>query len=102
MDNARTHSAKTHSLLDFGKSSGTRCPVEQIEYTDQEGQRQVLDCYFQDGPRRGMSKGLLCIAEELNLEMPSKIKLDDLRRLLSQHPAFETVQSYYLKFLVTC
>ena len=34
VDNARTHSAKSHSLLDFGKSVGTRCPVDKIEYTD--------------------------------------------------------------------
>lgn len=41
VDNARTHSAKAHSLLDFGKSSGTRCPVECIEYTDHEGEKQI-------------------------------------------------------------
>lgn len=94
--NARTHSAKSHSLLDFGKSSGTRFPVNKIEYTDSTGQQLILDCYFQNGSNRGWSKGLLCIAKELKLEMPSKIKLADLRTLLYHHPAFQAVSFYTL------
>ena len=34
VDNLRMHSAKLYSLLDFGKSVETRCPVDKIEYTD--------------------------------------------------------------------
>lgn len=96
VDDARTHSAKSHSLLDFGKGSGTRCPVDKIEYKDSNGQQQILNCYFENGPKKGLSKGLLYIAQELQIEMPSKIKLDDLRTLLSVHPAFQTVNPYTL------
>jgi hypothetical protein len=91
VDNARTHTAKSHSLLDFGKSIGTRCPVDKIEYTDAKGKARVLYCYFQSGPDQGKSKGLLELAKELEVNLPSKIKLDNLRDLLSDHPAFKTV-----------
>ena len=59
VDNARTHTAKSYSLQDFGKNIGTRCPVEQIEYVDDHGSRKMLDCYFKDGPNKGKSKGLV-------------------------------------------
>jgi hypothetical protein len=29
-DNARTHTAKSHSVNDFGKNIGTKCAVDQI------------------------------------------------------------------------
>ncbi|CAF3889700.1 unnamed protein product, partial [Rotaria sp. Silwood1] len=32
VDNARTHTAKSYSLNDFGKSVGTRCPVEILVF----------------------------------------------------------------------
>jgi hypothetical protein len=96
VDNARTHTAKSHSLSDFGKSIGTRCPVDKIEYTDTKGKSKVLHCYFQSGPHKGESKGLLEIAKELEIKMSSKIKLDDLRELLSDHPAFKNVRNSLL------
>ncbi len=96
VDNARTHSAKTHSLLDFGKSIGTRCAVDKIEYTDARGKKQILNCYFESGTNQGMSKGLLNIAKELKVKLPSKIKLEDLRVILSDHSAFKTVSFYTL------
>ena len=90
--------------MDFGKSPGTRCPVDTIEYVDAQGQKQILNCYFQDGPNHGMSKGLLYLAKELKVKVPSKIKLEDLRTLLSDHPAFKTVSFYtllnFLKLLI--
>jgi len=96
VDNARTHTAKSHSLLDFGKSCGTRCPLDKIEYTDTQGKGHILHCYFESGPNKGLSKGLVEIAKELKVKLPSNIKLDDLRALLSDHPAFKTVSSYTL------
>lgn len=96
VDNARTHSAKSHSLLDFGKSLGTRCPIDKIEYTDAQGNKQILDCYFQNGPNKGKSKGLMNLAKELKVNLPSKIKLEDLRALLSDHPAFKIVSFHTL------
>lgn len=82
--------------MDFGKSTGTRCPLDKIEYKDEHGQQQTLHCYFQNGSNRGLSKGLLCIAKELKLKVPAKILLNDLRTLLSHHPAFITVRFYIL------
>ncbi len=93
VDNARTHTKKSHSLVDFGKSIGRRCPVDKIEYTDAKEKSKVLQCYFQSGPDQGKSKGLLEIAKELKVKLPSKIKLDDCLELLSDHPAFKTVRS---------
>ncbi len=37
VDNAKTHTAKAYSLLDFGKSIGTRCATNTIEYIDKHG-----------------------------------------------------------------
>ena len=46
VDNARTHTAKAYSLQDFGKSIGTRCAVQCIEYIDEDGNPQLIDCFF--------------------------------------------------------
>jgi len=46
VDNARTHTTKSYSLQEFGKNVGTRCPVEQIEYVDENGTIRIIDCYF--------------------------------------------------------
>jgi hypothetical protein len=91
VDNARTHSAKSHSVYDFGKSIGTRCPVDTIEFVDSQGTKQTLDCYFISGPEQGLSKGLLEIATELKLTTASNLKLNELQKLLSDHPAFSNV-----------
>ena len=90
-DNARTHTAKQYTIHDFAKGVDTRCPVQFIEYIDENGNKQLIDCYFKRGPNKGMSKGLLEIAKELNVLMPKACKLDQLRSLLSQHRAFQNV-----------
>ncbi|CAF0955980.1 unnamed protein product [Didymodactylos carnosus] len=89
VDNARTHTAKSHSLQDFGKRIGTRCPVDKIEYVDLQGKRQTLNCYFQNGRHQGLSKGLYEISKELNVILPSKTTLEDLHKALADHPAFK-------------
>ena len=91
VDNARTHTAKSYSLQDFGKNIGTRCPVEQIEYVDDHGSRKVLDCYFKDGPNKGKSKGLVELCRDLGVVLPQKIKLHEVRETLAKHPAFQNV-----------
>jgi len=58
--------------------------------------KQILNCYFQSEPNHGMSEGLLYLAKELKVKLPSKIKLEDLRALLSDHPASKTVSFYTL------
>jgi hypothetical protein len=94
VDNARTHSAKDYSIHDFGKTSGTRCPVASMEYTDEMNRRKTLDCYHQTGPKKGQSKGLYDIAIELGFRVSSDIRLDDLKSILSRHNAFRNVSDY--------
>lgn len=91
VDNARTHTAKPYSINDFGKGSGTRCPVSSIEYIDEMNNIKTLDCLFQSGPQKGQSKGLLAIALELGLNVSTTCKLDELKSILSLHKAFQTV-----------
>ena len=59
VDNARTHTARQYSIYDFGKNINTRCPVNQIEFTDENGVKKLIYCYFQSGPNKNKSKGLL-------------------------------------------
>ena len=84
VDNATTHTAKPYSLSDFGKSIGTRCTTDTIEYMDSQGQLQVIDCFFKRGPNNGLSKGLLEISKELNVKLPPKVKLEQLKRNFSE------------------
>ncbi|CAF4218118.1 unnamed protein product, partial [Adineta steineri] len=89
VDNATTHTAKPYSLFDFGKSIGTNCTTDTIEFIDEKGQLQVIDCYFTTGPNKGLSKGLIEISKDLNIKLPPNVKLDQLRDILSNHPAFK-------------
>ncbi|CAF4606386.1 unnamed protein product [Rotaria sp. Silwood2] len=93
VDNARTHTAKAYFLLDFGKSIGTRCPIDKIEYFDQQGVKRIVDCFFKTGPYKGLSKGLIEISKDLNVKLPLTLKLQQLRNILSHHPAFKIVRS---------
>lgn len=99
VDNARTHTARLYTSRDFGKSIGTRCPVDAIEFTDTSGEKRKIETYFKSGPNSGRSKGLLEIAKELNIQIMAKIKLEELRRKLDQHPAFRNVRRDQPKFL---
>jgi hypothetical protein len=95
VDNARTHSAKSHSISDFAKSIGRKCPIEKFDYTDSHGSKQTLDCYFREGPNKGKSKGLVEIAKELNVKIAPTMKLEELRKQLVDHPAFITVRRVF-------
>ncbi|CAM2722993.1 unnamed protein product [Rotaria socialis] len=66
---------------------GTRCSVDKIEYIDENNKKQTIECYDDDG----YSKGLLTIANELNVFVPSTFKLTDFKLLLSQHAASKSV-----------
>jgi len=91
VDNARTHTAKVYSLYDFRKGIDTQCPVEQIEYVDENGVKRVIDCYFKQGPNKGKSKGLVEICKDLGVKLPDKAKLPEIHEILSEHPAFKNV-----------
>jgi hypothetical protein len=91
VDNARTHSIKPFSINDFSKSPGRRCPVSCIEYIDEMNHTRILDCYFQTGPQKGRSNGLLAIALELGFKVSENCKLDELKTILLGHKAFQCV-----------
>ena len=91
VDNARTHTTKSYSLQEFGKNIGTRCPVKQIEYLDENSVIKVIDCFFQHGENKGISKGLVELCKELGVQLPSKVKLEEIREILSKHRAFQNV-----------
>ncbi|CAF4327610.1 unnamed protein product [Rotaria magnacalcarata] len=96
VDNATTHTAKNYSINDFGKRSGTRCPVSSIEYLNDNDEMQILECYCQSGPKKGQSKGLLSIAMELGLPVAPNITLDELKLALSKQRAFQNVSKSQL------
>ncbi|CAF4940588.1 unnamed protein product [Rotaria sp. Silwood1] len=52
---------------------GAQCPIEKIEYVDGNGVRQVIDCYFKEGPHKGKSKGLVEIGKDLGVKLLDKI-----------------------------
>ena len=83
--------AREYSINDFGKGVGTKCPVDAIEFVDHQGQLISVSCYFENGEHKGKSKGLLHLANDLQVSIHSSIKLSELRALLSKHPAFQNV-----------
>ncbi|CAF4228267.1 unnamed protein product, partial [Rotaria sordida] len=89
VDNARTHTTKAYSLHDFGKTIGTRCPIEQVEFVDENGATKVIDCYFKEGAYKDQSKGLVELAKELSVQLTAKAKLDEICIILSEHRAFQ-------------
>ncbi|CAM4846024.1 unnamed protein product, partial [Rotaria magnacalcarata] len=90
VDNARTHTARQYNLNDFGKNIGSRCPVDVIEHYDENDIKKTIQCFFSSGPHQNKSKGLLQLAKELNIILPAKCSLSQLRELLSEDPAFQT------------
>ena len=65
VDNARTHSAREYSLSEFGKGISARCPVKSIQYIDEKGKKNIIECYVNGGENNGKSKALLILAREL-------------------------------------
>ena len=59
VDSARTHTSKLYSFQDFGKNIGTRCPVTQIQYVDENDSVKVVECYFEDGETKTNEKNWL-------------------------------------------
>ncbi|CAF4706191.1 unnamed protein product, partial [Didymodactylos carnosus] len=43
------------------------------------------------GPNKGKSKGLVEVSKELGVQLPAKVKLDEIREILSKHRAFQNV-----------
>ncbi|CAF0983388.1 unnamed protein product, partial [Didymodactylos carnosus] len=72
------------------ESMGTKCKIGHLEYTDENGDLQLIPCHFENDPNVGKTKGLLELAKDLNVNVPAGCLLPQLRDLLSQHPAFKT------------
>jgi hypothetical protein len=73
---------------------------------DDNNKRQKLQLFHKEGDFAGQSKGLKQIAIELGYEMPEVSKLDDYKRVLSNHEAFqrqtkfqELAQKYGIKIV---
>ena len=88
VDNARTHTKKLIDINQLQLKPGGRCPIDKLEWLDDNGNEMSLDLFFDDGPHMGESKGLKPIAIELGLEL-DHLKLPDLRLELAKHPAFK-------------
>ena len=91
VDNARTHSAREYSVNDFSKGVDTKCPVDVIEYVDNQRKLVSVPCYFTRGKHRGNSKVLVELAKDLNVPIRPSMKLSEIRALLSSHPAFQNI-----------
>ena len=67
VDNAITHTKATLYINMFFKSQDTACPVEFLEWTDEQGNKHETDCRFRRGNLKGKSKGLLNLCKELKI-----------------------------------
>ncbi|CAF4450698.1 unnamed protein product, partial [Didymodactylos carnosus] len=43
------------------------------------------------GPNKGKSKGLVELSKEFCVQLPSKVKLNEIREILSKHRAFQNI-----------
>ena len=75
------------NINDFRLRPGGYCPLEKLEWLDENNNSKDLNLYFNDGPLEGQSKGLKQISIELGLNL-QHLKLDDLKNELKMHPAF--------------
>lgn len=96
VDNARTHSALVIDVNMMAKGPGAKCPHERVHWKDENQNVQTLDLFDSNS----VSKGLFNISKEHSLidkNMLSKeIKLDELRSIVSTHPAFKPVSKLEL------
>lgn len=96
VDNARTHTAAEYTVNDFAMKPGGRCPVDTIDYVDDQNVIRIINCYDDDGE----SKGLLKLAQELNLHIPQSCKLPELKVIVSEHAAFKNVSRTRFEIII--
>ena len=96
VDNTTTHVAKNCSIHGFGKCSGTNYSVLSIEYVNDNNEMETTECYFQSGPQRSQSKGLLAVALETSVQVPPSIELNEPKSILSIHKAFQNANATML------
>ncbi len=90
VDNARTHTAQLVNINDFRLNPNGNCPLEILTFIDDNENIQTINCY--EG--NGVSKGLKKIAFELGYDLPAKIKIEELKKILIQHPAFSPIKKF--------
>lgn len=92
IDNARTHSAKKYDKTLLFKKSGTNCPYDSIEWTE-NGESKSVSFFFDE--RKQRSKGLFVMCQDLKLipedadQKSKEYSLPKLREIISKHPAFD-------------
>ena len=96
VDDARTYTAVEFSVNDFRIKLGNKYPVDKADYIDENNKKRTIECYDGDG----CSEGLLALAYELNVFVPGKYKLNELKLLLSKHAAFKSVSRDLFSCLV--
>jgi hypothetical protein len=70
---------------------GYPCPIDVLEWTDENNNKKQLDCFHKTGPLEGKNKGLKYLAIELGFQIRNE-RVDEIREIVSKHPAF-SVQS---------
>lgn len=85
VDNARTHTAQAININEFRLHPGGNCPVNTIRWKDENENDKELETFDIEG----VSKGLKKIALELGYTLKEKIKLDEVKTILKDHPAFK-------------
>ena len=86
--------AREYSVNDFSKGIDTKCPVDVIKYVDNQGKLVSVPCYFTRSKHRGKSKGLVELANDLNVPIRPSMKLPEIGALLSSHPAFQNISRF--------
>ena len=89
-DNAKRHTATEFSINDFGMKPGIKCPIDKLEFIDEDNTKKIIKCYDDNG----VSKGLLTLANELNIFVPKKCSRQELKLLLSKNVAFKKVKGF--------
>ena len=90
VDNAKTHTATEFSINDFAMKPGTKCPIDKLEFIDEENTKKIIKCYDDNG----ISNGLLALANELNIFVPKKCSRQELKLLLSNHATYKKVKGF--------
>ena len=93
VDNARTHTAQVVNINEFRLHRNSHCPVETLEFTDDNSETRTIECFDE----AGVSNGLKKIAVKLGYDLPDKLKVDEIRAILIEHPApCATIKLYKL------
>ena len=88
VDNERTHIAHVVNINEFRLNPGGNCPVGTIQFTNNNGEHETINCF----DSKGISKGLKLMDAELGYQIPTKITLQEIKEILLQHPAFSPIK----------